>query len=184
MNFYLDLIIQADEEVPIYFIRNKAYNKLHKALYDIESNDIGVSFPNANKKLGDIIRLHSTQQSLESLQKSHWLGGLSGYFKISPILPIPNKIQGYKNISRICQNMTNSKLNRLIKRGSISNNHIDSYKLKMLKNSLDAPYLELQSNSTNKKYRVYLEFTGLQKILTKGEFNYFGLSKTATVPWF
>ncbi|MCK4842528.1 MAG: type I-F CRISPR-associated endoribonuclease Cas6/Csy4, partial [Methylococcales bacterium] len=37
MDYYLDIKIVPDEEVPIYFIRNKIYSKLHKALFTLKS---------------------------------------------------------------------------------------------------------------------------------------------------
>ncbi len=184
MNHYIDLLIQPDDEVPIYFIRNKAYNKLHKILYDMNSHDIGVSFPKLKKSLGDVIRFHSSYRSLENIHNNKWLGGLSGYCKLSDILQVPEKIQGYRTISRIRQNMTNSKLNRIVKRGSISLEDVNSYRVKMLKNSLKNPYLELQSISSDEKYRIYLNFSPVQEVSHGGGFNHFGLSKEATVPWF
>ncbi|MCW8930868.1 MAG: type I-F CRISPR-associated endoribonuclease Cas6/Csy4 [Gammaproteobacteria bacterium] len=184
MDYYIDLFIQPDDEVPIYFIRNKAFNKLHKILFDINSHDVGVSFPKLEKKLGDVIRLHSSHSSLEVLHNNNWLGGLSGYCKLSEVLQVPENIQGYRTISRIRQNMTNSKLNRIITRGSISVEDVDNYRVKMLKNSLKNPYLDLQSISTNEKYRIYLKFSPIQEISHEGDFNHFGLSKEATVPWF
>ena len=57
-----------DEEVPIYFMRNKIYTKLHKALFTLKSTEVGVSFPNYKLELGSLIRLHSNQIKLEELQ--------------------------------------------------------------------------------------------------------------------
>jgi CRISPR-associated endonuclease Csy4 len=91
MVFYIDLKLLPDEEVPIFFIRNKVYTKLHKAIFDISATDIGVSFPQVEIKLGDVIRIHSTQDGLNKLQNLNWLGRLSGYCKVSDILPVPDK---------------------------------------------------------------------------------------------
>ena len=51
--------------------------------------------------------------------------------------------------------MTEAKLRRLIKRGSISQDKIKSYKAKMFQQGLDNPYLELESTSTGHKHRHY-----------------------------
>jgi hypothetical protein len=40
MIFYVDLKLFPDEEIPIFFIRNKVYTKLHKAIFDISATDI------------------------------------------------------------------------------------------------------------------------------------------------
>jgi CRISPR-associated endonuclease Csy4 len=103
-----------DEEIPIFFIRNKVYTKLHKAIFDISATDIGVSFPQVKIKLGDVIRIHSTQDGLNKLQNLNWLGRLSGYCKESDILPVPDKVDGYQVISRIRQNMSLARMQKKI----------------------------------------------------------------------
>lgn len=54
----------------------------------------------------------------------------------------------------------------------------------MFSQGLDAPYLELQSASNGHRHRRYIEFGELLDAPVRGEFDSFGLSKTATVPWF
>ncbi len=80
--------------------------------------------------------------------------------------------------------MSEAKLNRLIKRGSISQDETGQYRLKMSTKALDNPFLELKSVSNGHKHRRYLQFGELSEHATEGEFDHFGLSKTATVPWF
>lgn len=184
MEHYIELLFRADEEVPLYFIRNKVFAKLHKALHDGKQNSVGISFPNYNTKLGDLIRLHGDRGSLQALQQIKWLGGLSGYCEVSDMQPAPEQVEGYRTVSRIQQNMTNAKLKRLITRRSISDDEVKNYKARMLTSGLDNPYLELQSASTGEKYRIYIAFGDLKDEPILGEFNHFGLSKTATVPWF
>jgi CRISPR-associated endonuclease Csy4 len=184
MESYLDIKMVADDDIPIYFIRNKVYTKLHKVLHTLKSTNIGVSFPNYRLKLGDVIRLHAAESCLTELQATNWLGGLSGYCEMTDILSVPEKVEGYRTISRIQQNKTNAKLNRLSKRNAMPDDDIKSYKAKMFAESLDNPYLELQSKSTGEKYRLYIAFGELLEQEVPGEFNHFGLSKTATIPWF
>ncbi len=184
MDSYIDLILRADEEVPLYFIRNKVFAKFHKALVDLKQTSIGVSFPKYKTKLGDVIRIHGDQPSLTALQQSNWLGGMIGYCEVSKILPVPEKIKGYRAISRIRPTMSNAKLQRLIKRGSISETATYDYREKMLRTGLENPYIELLSTSNGHKHRRYLQFGELKLKPIHGEFDQFGLSKTATVPWF
>lgn len=183
MDYYLDIEIVPDEEIPIHFIRNKVYAKFHKALFSLNKNNIGVSFPNYKVKLGNIIRLHGIENSLLTLQDTNWLGGLLGYCESSTIQVIPEKVV-YRIISRTQANMTEAKLRRLIKRGSISSENIKQYKAKMFQQGLDNPYFELISTSNGHKHRRYLSFSKCTNISVSGKFDYFGLSKTATIPWF
>ena len=183
MDHYLDIKIVPDEEVPVYFIRNKIYTKLHKALFSLNSTDIGVSFPNYKIKLGNVIRLHSSENSLSKLQNENWLGGLTGYCAVSEIQPIPD-IVSYRTISRKQANMTAAKLRRLIKRGSITAAEANQYKAKMFANGFDDPYLELESTSNGNKHRRYIVFGELTQKRDAGSFDQFGLSKEAMIPWF
>lgn len=193
MNYYQDVAIHPDAEMRENVLLNKVYQKLHKAIFNLKANDIGVSFPQAKVKLGCVIRLHSTQNRLQVLHTLNWLGGLSGYCKISEILSVPEKIKGYQILSRIRQTMTDAKLKKRIEyqqqQGVLNaddkvKEYIKQYKEKMFKTSLDKPYLELQSISTGGKYRLYITFGELQKQAVNSKFNRFGLSKTATVPIF
>jgi len=193
MNYYLDIKIVADEEVPVYFIRNKIYAKLHKALNTLKSSNIGVSFPNYRVKLGDVVRLHSSQERLVALQALNWLGGLSGYCVVSDILAVPELIEGYRVVSRIRTTMNLKKLEERItyqkaqgelKTDEDVKNYERQYKQKMFGSSLDNPYLELQSSSTTQVYRRFIQFGDLSSTITLGKFDEFGLSKSASIPWF
>lgn len=183
MKHYVEIVIKPDEEMRENVLLNKVYSKLHKALFSLKSTEIGVSFPKYKVMLGDVIRLHGSEVKLLELQNTNWLGGLSGYCKVSDIQIVPGDVS-YRVISRIQSNMTEAKLRRLIKRGSISEAEVKQYKAKMFGMGLDNPYLELQSTSNGHKHRRYLQFSELKDQADEGVFDSFGLSKTATVPWF
>ena len=183
MNFFIDLKIKPDAEMRENLLFNKIYAKLHKALSTMQSNDIGVSFPKYRIKLGDTIRIHGSQDRLNVLQGMAWLGGLSGYCDVSECLPVPNGVK-HRVISRKQCNMTEAKLRRLQKRGSITAEASKEYKAKMFTQGLDNPYLELESASNGHKHRRYIQFSELVDDQVKGEFDQFGLSKKATIPWF
>jgi CRISPR-associated endonuclease Csy4 len=54
----------------------------------------------------------------------------------------------------------------------------------MFQKGLDNPYLELESGSNGHLHRRYIVFGELMDKPMSGEFDQFGLSKTATIPWF
>lgn len=193
LNYYQCIKLIPDEECPVYFLRNTCFTKLHKALSTLKSTDIGVSFPNYKVKLGDIIRLHGSKERLTELQESNWLGGLSGCCELTNILPIPENIEGYRTLSRKQPTMTLKKLEKRIayqkENGTLQtdediNNYERQYKAKMFATGLDNPYLELQSASNGNMHRRYIVFGKLQNNSIAGEFDQFGLSKIATIPWF
>ncbi len=183
MNYYQCIQLLPCEENPVHFLRNICFTKLHKALYTLKATDIGVSFPDYIVNLGNFIRVHGSDSRLAELQATNWLGGLSGYCDVSEIRAIPDTVK-HRNISRIQTNMTASKLRRLIKRGSINTEEAKQYKAKMFTRGLDNPYLELNSASNGNKHRRYIQFGELLDKPIAGDFDQFGLSKTATIPWF
>lgn len=183
MQHYIDVRIKPDAELRENVLLNKVYTKLHKELCDLQSTDIGVSFPEYKLKLGCVIRVHAAEKRLEALQRGGWLGGLIGYCAISQAQSIPSQVQ-YRTVSRIQSTMSPAKLKRLISRGSIQQSEIKQYKAKMFQKGLDNPYLELESGSNGHLHRRYIVFGELMDKPMPGEFDQFGLSKTATIPWF
>ena len=172
MKHYIDILIKPDEEMRENVLLNKVYAKFHKALFTLQSKEIAISFPQYKVILGKILRIHGTESKLTELQATKWLGGLAGYCKVSAIQTIPEKVV-YRTISRKQSNMTEAKLRRLIKRGSISQDEIKGYKAKMFQQGLDNPYLELESTSTGHKHRRYLVFGELEQSVNMGRFDFF-----------
>lgn len=183
MDYYIDLNLKPDAEMREAELGSKVFTKFHKALVNLNTNQIGISFPLVNIKLGKLFRIHGEQSVLNDLQGQVWLGGLSEYCKQSEILKIPEYVD-YRVISQKRSNMSNAKLKRLIARGNIDEAGIKNYKVKMLNQGFDNPYLDIFSSSTGQTRRIFFVFSALKSEPTKGEFDTFGLSKTATVPWF
>lgn len=183
MDYYIDITIKPDAELRENLLLNKVYTKFHKRLCDLKSTDIGVSFPEYKVKLGCVVRIHAAEKRLEVLQQGDWLGGLIGYCAISAIQSIPSHVQ-YRTVSRIQSTMSPAKLKRLVKRGSIRESEIKQYKAKMFRKGLDNPFLELESGSNAHLHRRYIAFSELMDKPMQGKFDQFGLSKTATIPWF
>lgn len=184
MNHYIDLNIKPDAEMRENVLLNKVVTKLHKALHDLKSTDIGISFPEVGKRLGKTLRIHGKADKIQELQSTNWLGGLIGYCDISEIKTVPETNVFYRTVSRVQPSMTQAKLRRLIKRKSISEEEIKAYKAKMFSQSLDEPYLELFSTTSKQLHRRYIKHGELKNSPVKGKFDQFGLSKNATIPWF
>ncbi len=183
MNYYIDIKLVPNKEIRENVLLNQIYTAFHKRLYDLKSTNIAVSFPQYRLKLGRLFRIHGSKEALEKLNEKDWLGKYSKNCKVTTIEAIPTEIQ-YRTISRIQQNMTEAKLRRLIKRGSIPEEDIKKYRIKMFQGGFDNPYVELVSMSNGQLHRRFIEFGKLQDKEVKGEFDLFGLSKGSTIPWF
>jgi len=183
MDSYIDIKVKPDAEMRVNVLLNKVYSQFHKALCTLDASNIGVSFPRYRVLLGDVIRIHATSQRLLELQNLHWLGGLIDYCELSPIHAVPNRVH-YRIISRKQANMSEAKLRRLIKRGSIRPEDIKKYRVKMFSQGLNNAYFELESQSNQHKHRRYIQFGTLCAERKRGKFDLFGLSTEATIPWF
>lgn len=183
MTHYDDIILLPDPEFPVTVLMNAVYTKLHKALHDLGGKCIGVSFPKSKKTLGSLLRLHGSESDLQQLRQLDWLGGMNGYCQTGPIRVVPDGSK-HRRVSRQQPTMSQAKLKRLLQRGSISELEAEQYREKMASQRLNGPYIELQSASNGHKHRRYIEFGPLLDNPILGEFDHFGLSKTATVPWF
>ncbi len=183
MDHYLDIFLLPDAEFSATVLMNAVFSKFHKALCSFNTGSIGVSFPQYHRTLGSIIRLHGEEAELHDLQGMAWLGGMSGYCRISEIRKVPKHVQ-YRTVSRKQPTMSQSKFRRLIKRGSISEEQKKQYDTKLLENKIELPYLDLVSGSNGHKHRRYIELGQLLPQPVLGKFDQFGLSKNATIPWF
>ena len=183
MDYYVDIFIKPDSEMHLNVLLNAIYTKFHKALYDLASTKIGVSFPRHKLTLGNLLRIHGEKAVLHDLQDLNWIGGMSGYCELSLVTPVPLGSK-FRTVSRKQTTMSQSKLRRLIKRGSMAESEIKQYKAKIFSKGLDNSYVELVSGSNGQKHRRYIEFGKLLDQSVPGKFDQFGLSKIATVPWF
>lgn len=183
MNHYIDITLISNAEIRTIVLMNEVYTRFHKALFDLRYTCIGVSFPKYEITLGNILRIHGDKSSLNDLQGLNWIGGMNGYCNVSEIAPVPSDVK-YRTVSRVQTTMSNSKFNRLLKRGSITEEEAKNYRTKMFTKGLDNPYLDLISGSNGHKHRRYIEFGELVDKPVSGQFDQFGLSKTATIPWF
>ena len=183
MDSYIEISIKPGPEMRLNRLLNAIYGNLHKALCDLHSTNIGVSFPEYQFTLGNVLRIHGDDLALNNLRGMAWLVGTKNYFQIGDITPVPFSTK-FRRVSRKQPTMSPAKLRRLIKRGSITEEDAKNYKTKLFTKGLDNPYLELTSGSNGQRHRRYIEFGPLLDNPIEGSFDQFGLSKTATIPWF
>ena len=191
MDNYIDIKLLPDPEFKTTTLMNALYAKVHKVLHDLESSTIGVSFPESKHVLGDVLRLHGGIDALSEFATSGWLGGLSGYCLIGNVAPAPEEAK-HRTVSRWQSSKSESGLRRAIKRAEkrgkpMSDDDISKYRQMIvteMQTEDSLPYLYLQSGSNGHKHRRYIQFGELRDSPVAGSFDTFGLSKTATVPWF
>lgn len=184
MNHYIEIRVLPDPEFKANVLLNALFAKLHRALSDAGRSEIGVSFPNASKVLGDCIRLHGSQEALQRLMELGWLKGLSDYTTVSTILPVPDKCQ-YRVVLRV---QAKSSVERLYRR-SVKNGRLTAEEAEAKINAgkdqlLKQPFIQLKSQSSGQTFRLFIQQGKLSGSSLPGRFSNYGLSDTATVPWF
>lgn len=187
MDHYIDIRVHPDPELATAHVLNALAGKLHRVLAILKSEDIGISFPcfdAAPPSLGDTLRLHGTSARLQLVLAQNWLGGAAGHVTVSPPTPVPEntafrvvrRVQSHSNADRIRR--------RQMKRHGWTETEAREKIPDTVEQKLKLPYLCLHSQSTGQPFRLFIEHLPLQPSRAEGSFNAYGLSTSATVPWF
>ncbi|WP_235041024.1 type I-F CRISPR-associated endoribonuclease Cas6/Csy4 [Vreelandella profundi] len=189
MDHYIDIRLRPDPDFPEPMLMGALYNKLHRALFDLEANGIGVSFPLCKhgvraRTLGVHLRLHSTQASLEQLMASNWLAGMRDHVSVSDVLVVPNHAK-HINVARKQFNTGSlSRAKRYAKRHDISEEAARQIYAKVAEKRIELPFVQINSRSTHQRFALFIEHRKPQEEPVAGTFNHYGLSNNATVPCF
>jgi len=189
MDHYQDIKILADPEFPQSMLMNALFAKLHRALVQIKSNAIGISFPNVkgntSKNLGDLFRLHGTAESLQNLEAQSWLRGMRDHVDATEVSPIPENVQ-FCRVKRVQSKSSAERLRRryLKRHDSVTEKDVVGMIPDSVEKRLELPFLQLKSESTGQHFCLFIEHQAAQPNAVAGEFNSYGLSNKATVPWF
>jgi CRISPR-associated endonuclease Csy4 len=84
VNHYLDIRLRSDPEFAPHQLMSALFSKLHRALVESGSQDIGVSFPEVDPKrptLGGQLRLHGDASALQRLMALNWLVGMRDHLQ-------------------------------------------------------------------------------------------------------
>ena len=187
MDAYLEIGLRPDPEFMPTTLMNALFSKLHRGLVEHGGQSIGVSFPEVGKNgrsLGERLRLHGSKADLEQLMALNWMVGMRDHATVNEITRVPahakprvvRRVQAKSNPERLRR--------RLIARKGISPEQaiqaIPDGAAEMLK----LPYLILTSQSTGQQFRLFVEHLAVQEHAVDGVFSAYGLSSTATIPWF
>lgn len=189
MDHYLDIKLLPDPEFPPTELMNALFAKFHRALVELKSTGIGVSFPGIGKdpkcrSLGDCLRLHGTLVDLHRLMESSWLTGMRDHTTLNGPTKIPANASHWR-IRRVQTDSNPERLRRrLMKRKGLGEEEARQTIPKDSGKRLDLPYVTLKSKSTGQVFRLFIDQQASAKQKVEGLFNYYGLSRTATVPWF
>lgn len=184
MDHYLDIRVLPDPEFSEETLMAALFAKLHRALGARGKGDIGISFPRHALKPGAVLRLHGTQPSLEELEQMAWRRGLSDYCQCGNIIPVPDA-PGWRCVRRLqVKSSPQRLLRRSVKKGRLSEEEAQQKLLLTHEKHTDLPWVSMRSLSTGQSFRLFIHHGDIVDSAVTGEFSSYGLSQTATIPWF
>lgn len=184
MNHYVDIRVLPSPDFSVSILMNELFSRLHKALVAFGQGEVGVSFPNVNKTLGELLRLHGPQLSLQRLMATSWINGFIDYVTVSGISPIPANVS-YRIVRRIQVKSSSERLmRRSVRKGWLTEEEAALKISNRCEKSLSLPYLRVKSQSTEQAFRLFIEHGPIVPNPVIGVFSAYGLSSNATIPWF
>jgi CRISPR-associated endonuclease Csy4 len=185
MDAYLDIALLPGPEFAPTLLMNALFAKLHRALVARGAGDIGVSFPEAGPMaLGGRLRLHGRGGALAELMAADWLAGMRDHIRLGGVGPVPGDVR-HRVVRRVQAKSNPERLRRRL----VARKGIDAEAARRAipdgaAERLSLPYLELSSQSTGQRFRLFVEHLPVQDQAVDGTFSAYGLSPSATVPWF
>lgn len=185
--YYIDVELAPDPEFCQAFLLGALYAKLHRVLVQMEATGIGVSFPYYStqpRTLGGTMRLFGTGDDLEALLSTDWLQGMRDHTVLSPLTVVPSVVQHRRLVRR--QFKTN--VDRLRRRRMRRKEETYDQSVIAIPDGVErrpeVPYVRMRSSSTGQTFCLFLSLGEPEPRPVGGIFNSYGLSRTATLPWF
>ena len=186
MNHYVDIFLLPDPEFTSSVLMNTLFEKLHRALVKLQSDDIGVSFPDYkidDMNMGDALRLHGGAASLNRVIELDWLRGMRDHVEVAG----PNMVErgaSFGAVRRVQVKSNPERLRRrLVKRKGVDIDEARRLIPDTVEKSLDLPFIQITSRSTRQTFKIFVEQKQSDEHCA-GRFNAYGFSRTATVPLF
>lgn len=189
MDHYLDIRLRPDPDFPEEMLMGVLYSKLHRALFDLDAHDIGISLPDHKNGVrartpGDRLRLHGQKARLETLMALPWLAGMRDHVQLESIQPVPPDATHRTVKRRQFNTGSPSRAKRYAKRHDITMEAAQRLMEKPAARQIALPFVQVNSRSSGQRFALFIEHDKPQSQPVSGSFNHYGLSPEATVPWF
>ncbi|KEZ77514.1 type I-F CRISPR-associated endoribonuclease Cas6/Csy4 [Salinisphaera hydrothermalis] len=189
MDHYIDIRLRPDPDFPAPILMGALYSKLHRALVELAADDIGISLPAHNTGVqarhpGETLRVHGAADRIETLLATGWLKGMRDHAEVGEVFPVPDNAV-HRTVRRR-QFKTNA--DRLRRRRMRRHNESETEVIEAIPESIEKrvtlPFIQVRSSSTGQRFSLFIEHGPKQDTPEQGRFNSYGLSSSATVPWF
>lgn len=193
MHHYIDITLLPHEEIGHYYLWSKLYQQMHLALVEFNCAQVGFSFPQYSHnqpRLGRKLRVFAVNDdALVQLNLPKFLSRLMDYCHVSSIRSVPEHSQYVVFSRKQCETNPDRLARRRAKRKDETLEQARKHFIGFEEGFTSLPYIDLESLSTqqqgqkNHRFKLFVE-RKLCHSSRQGEFNCYGLSKNATVPWF
>ena len=184
MDHYQEIRILPDGELQPMNILTPLFARLHLALVEHGKGDIGISLPEHGITPGTVIRIHGTRSALEALAISSRLAGMQDYCLCTPLLSVP-PIKGWRTVTRVqVKSNTERLLRRSLRKGWLTEEEAAQRRTEIQDRRCTSPFIQIKSASTGQGFRLFIRHGELSPTASDGVFSSYGLSNTATIPWF
>jgi len=180
MQYYIQFEAKPSEEIAPEIIISQVFSFCHNEMVKLNTHEVGVSFPEADKSIGRVMRVHGNEDLLVPIAAA--CISLADYCKISTVKETPSNTE-WCIVRRVQPRSSAAKIRRLVERGSITQQEADERMSNP--STLSHPYLQLRSASTNQNFRLFITQSPLDTGVSPGasvRFNSYGLG--GAVPWF
>ena len=187
MHCYLDIRLRPDPEFPSHQLMAALFAKFHRLLARSQTTTIGVMFPGYGMSpitLGDTMRLIGPEADLGKLSDVSWLMGLRDQTVVRSVEPVPaTAVQ--RSLRRVqAKSSPERLLRRQMRRHDLTKEAVQSKYEGLHAEHVRLPFVNLASSSSGHPFKLFLRLGPVEAIGQEGHFNAYGLSQSATVPWF
>lgn len=187
---YIDISLLPDPEFSPAHLLGALVAKLHRALVQGQTSDIGVSYPQhigqplTKRTLGALLRLHGTPDALQRLMGQDWLKGMRDHTQVSELCPVPANAK-HRTVRRhqFKTNVDRLRRRRMQRKGETAEQATAAIP-DTVERRPDLPFVQLRSSSTGQPFCLCVEHGPVQPHAVAGAFNAYGLGQEATIPWF
>ena len=185
---YIDIRLLPDPEFPQAHLMGALYSKLHRVLVQLNSTNIGVSFPQYSlerRTVGAVLRIHGDEPTLTRLMTEAWLTGMRDHTMVTSILAAPEgAAQGIVQRRQFKTSAERLRRRRMKRKGESAEQAAAAIPVSV-ERSPGVPYINLRSSSTGQPFSMFIAQSKEPLPTSSGSgFNTYGLSDGSTVPFF
>lgn len=187
LSHYIDIHLRPDPEFPANHLMAALYAKLHRVLVQVHACTLAVSFPGYGVSpitLGASLRLLGPATDLARLMEHRWLQGMHDHVTVGAMGVVP-ELAPARSLRRVqAKSGVERQRRRQMRRHGLSHEQACERLPDGCSERLNLPYLNLLSASSGQRFRLFLQLGPCVGATPAGEFNSYGLSTQATIPWF